>query len=170
MMKISYPSKLLKIFELAATNLKKARQRYGLKTPVEKHIKDGDLVLIKNNARKAFEPRYVGDYRVVSIKGQQVEVQPAIGGNTQWVHISHVKYVLPADNVISKLPDCSHFGRKTTLRINPDQIPDLGWAIATTLNTVPLSVTTMSQPSHNVPRTSPVVHELIVTKEPKSHN
>ena len=128
---------LKNIYELAATNLRNARQRYGMKTPVEKKIKDGDLVMIKNNVRKAFEPRYTGNYRVVQIKGQQVEVRPAIGGDSQWVHISHVKYILPADSVIKEMPDYSQFGRKTTLRLNPDKIPDLNWKLATTLNTVP---------------------------------
>ena len=88
---------LKNIYELAATNLPNARKRYGSKVPVEKKIKDGDLVMIKNNARKSFEPRYKGDYRVVQVRGQQVEVRPATGGETQWEHISHVKYTLPAD-------------------------------------------------------------------------
>ena len=132
---------LKNIYEIAATNLKYARARYGSKTPVEKHIKDGDLVLIKNNTRKPFEPRYVGNFRVVSIKGQQVEVRPAIGGKSHWVHISHVKYSLPADNIITNLPDYSQFGRKTKLRLNPDKIPDLDWKLATTLNTVPTITT-----------------------------
>ena len=43
--------------------------------------------------------------------------------------------MLPADNVIASLPDYSAFGRKTTLRLNPDKIPDLNWNIATQLNT-----------------------------------
>ena len=73
--------------------------------------------MIKNNARKSFEPRYKGDYRVVQIKGQQVEVRPATGSETQWEHISHVKYILPADNIIRQMLDYSHFGRKTTLRL-----------------------------------------------------
>ena len=47
-------------------------------------------------------------------------------------HIKHVKYVLPADKYIDKLPDYSGFGRKTTLRINPDQIPNLHWKLAHT--------------------------------------
>ena len=132
---------LKNIYKIAATNLKHARERYGSKTPVKKHIKDGDLVLIKNNVRKPFEPRYVGNYRVVSIKGQQVEVRPAVGGKSHWVHISHVKYILPADNVIAKLPDYSQFGRKTKLRLNPDKIPDLDWKLATTLNMVPTMTT-----------------------------
>ena len=42
--------------------------------------------------------------------------------------------MLPADNVIASLPDYSAFGRKTTLRLNPDKILDLNWNIATQLN------------------------------------
>ena len=45
--------------------------------------------------------------------------------------------MLPADNVIASLPDYSTFGRKTTLRLNPDKILDLNWNIATQLNTTP---------------------------------
>ena len=40
---------------------------------------------------------YVRDYHVVSLKGNQVEVQPSIGGPTEMKHIKHVKYILPAD-------------------------------------------------------------------------
>ena len=129
---------LKNIYKLAATNLQNARKRYGSTTPVEKKIKDGDLVMIKNNARKSFEPRYKGDYRVVQVRGQQVEVRPATGGETQWEHIFHIKYILPADNVIRQMPDYSQFGRKTTLRLNPDNIPDLNWKLATSLNTIPI--------------------------------
>ena len=51
------------------------------------------------------------------------------------VHVSHLKQVFPADIIIDKIPDYSTFGRKTKLAIHPDQIPDLGWNCATTLNT-----------------------------------
>ena len=37
---------------------------------------------------------------------------PATGGITHMVHIKDVKYVLPADNVIAKLPNYDTFGRK----------------------------------------------------------
>ena len=107
---------LKNIYELAVTNLSHARKRYGNTEPLHAHVKEGDLVLIKNNVRKAFEPRYVGTFRVVTVKGQQVEVRPAEGGRTQMVHISHVRNILPADNVIKQLPDYTHFGRKTKLR------------------------------------------------------
>ena len=116
---------LKNLYELVATNLRFARQRYGNKDPIkESQIKEGDLVLIKNNPKRAFQPRFLDNYRVIRIKGQQVEVWPAIEGDTKWAHITHVKPMLPADNVIASLPDYSAFGRKTTLRLNPDKISD----------------------------------------------
>ena len=50
-------------------------------------------------------------------------------------HIKHVKYILPADRYIRQLPDYSVFGRKMTLRMNPDHIPDLHWNLAHTYHT-----------------------------------
>ena len=50
-------------------------------------------------------------------------------------HIKHVKYVLPADKYARHLPDYSAFVRKPTLRMNPDQIPDLHWNLASTYHT-----------------------------------
>ena len=99
------------------------------------------MVLIKDHTAKAFQPCYVGNYRIVSFKGNQVEVRKAEGGNTMWVHLTDVKYILPVDNVINKLPDYQSFGRKTKLRINPDRIPDLHWNLSTTLNTTPTLTT-----------------------------
>ena len=72
---------------------------------------------------------------MVSLKGNQVEIQPAVGGPTEMKHIKHIKYVLPTDKYINKLPDYLSFGRKTTLRINPDQIPDLHWRLTDTYHT-----------------------------------
>ena len=34
------------------------------------------------------------------------------------------------------MPSYAEFGRKTTLRINPDQIPDLHWKLANTYHTM----------------------------------
>ena len=54
----------------------------------------------------------------------------------QMVHVSHLKQVFPTDIVIDKILDYTTFGRKTKLAIHPDQILDLGWHCATTLNTL----------------------------------
>ena len=53
--------------------------------------------MVQNHTRGPFDPKYVEDYHVVSLKGNQVEVWPSIGGHTEMEHIKHVKYILPAD-------------------------------------------------------------------------
>ena len=39
-------------------------------------------------------------------------------------HVKHAKHILLADRYIKQIPDCNAFGRRTTLRLNPDRIPD----------------------------------------------
>ena len=64
-----------------------------------------------------------------------MEILPAIGGPTEMKHIKHVKYVLPTDKHISQLPNYSQFGRRTTLRLNPDHILELHWKLSDTYHT-----------------------------------
>ena len=65
-------------------------------------------------------------------------------------HIKHVKYVLPADKYINQLPDYSWFGQKSTLRINPDQIPDLHWKLVDTYHTTNIGQTVTNDTIHNI--------------------
>ena len=68
-------------------------------------------------------------------------------------HVKHVKYILPTDKYISKISDYSGFGRKTTLNINPKQIPDLHWRLADKYHTTGIErpeVTSMSVHNINV--------------------
>ena len=136
------------IFEIATTNLKLAQERGDPQGPIPSiKLQPGDTILVQNHNKGPFDPKYIGDYRVVSLKGNQVEIQPAVGGPTEMKHIKHVKYILPADKYINKLPDYTNFGRKTTLRINPNQIPDLHWKLADTYHTTVIGqsqVTTLS--------------------------
>ena len=100
-----------------------------------------------NYNKGPFDPKFIGDFRVVSLKGNQVEVQPAIGGPTEMKHIKHVKYVPPTDAYINKLLDYSRFGRKTILRMNPDQIPDLHWKLTNSYHTTGIGQTETSNES-----------------------
>ena len=72
---------------------------------------------------------------MVAIRGNQVEVRPSVGRPTEMKHIKHVKYILPADRYIKKIPDHKAFCRKTTLRLNPDKIPDLHWSLEDSYHT-----------------------------------
>ena len=85
------------MFQIAATNLKVAQESGDPKNnPLPSKLQPGDTVLVQNNTRGPLDPKYVGNYSVVSLKGNQVKVQPSIGGPTEMKHIKHVKYILPA--------------------------------------------------------------------------
>ena len=136
---------LKNIYEVVAQNLKIACTKImDNVNPVPTKLKEGDLVLIKDHTAKAFQPNYGGNYRIVSFKENQVEVHKTEGGNTTWVHLMDVKYILPVDNIITKLPDYQSFGRKTKLRLDLDRIPNLHWNLSTTLNTTPTLMTQQS--------------------------
>ena len=57
-------------------------------------------MLVQNHPKGPFDPKHIGDYRVISLKGNQVEVQPMNGGPAEMKHITHVKYILPANRYI----------------------------------------------------------------------
>ena len=44
------------------------------------------------------------------LKGNQVKVHKSEGGETIWVHIMDVKYILPVDNIIKNIPAYQNFG------------------------------------------------------------
>ena len=61
---------LKNIYEVVAQNLKIARTKITDNiNPIPTKLKEGDSVLIKDHTAKAFQPRYVGNYRIVSFKG-----------------------------------------------------------------------------------------------------
>ena len=63
------------------------------------------------------------------------------------IPISVVIYVLPADNVISKLPIYAKCGHISKLHLNPDHIPDLHWQITNSAN---IFIIDMPFPLNNV--------------------
>ena len=76
------------MFEIAATNLKMAQERGDPKNdPLPCRLQPGDTILVQNHTKGPFDPKYVGDYCVVSLKGNQAKVQPSIEGPTEMKHI-----------------------------------------------------------------------------------
>ena len=97
--------------------------------------------MVQNHTKGPFDPKYVGDYQVVAIEGNQVEITPSVGGPTEMKHVKYVKYLLPADRYIKQLPSYDTFGRKSTLRLNPDKIPDLYCSLAECYHTTDIGLT-----------------------------
>ena len=72
---------------------------------------------------------------MVAFKGNQVKIMPSVGEPTEMKHVKHVKNIPPADRYIKQLPDYTAFGRRTTLRLNPDKVPNLHWNLANSYHT-----------------------------------
>ena len=145
---------LRNMYLVIAENLRKAREKSNPITAKKTTpIQVNQLVTLKVHVRKTLDPKYEGTYRVLQIKGNQVEI--ARNGTvtpTKWAHVSHLKPLLRADEIIEHLPKEDAFARKTKLALNPDKIPDLKWKRVTTLNTpkqnkIPNTISNSTKPS-----------------------
>ena len=87
---------------------------------------------------------------------------PQNGDPSHYMHISDVKYVMPADSIIQHLQNFNELGRKTKYNLNPDHIMDLDWCLATTLNTNPVSTLSYSLTTIK-PNTTTVFNSVINT-------
>ena len=110
----------------------------------------------------------------MSQKGNQVKVRPAEGGETTKFHVSDIKKILPADQVISQLWDYNSLGRLTRLRLHLKNIPDLDWQLASKLGTVPTlnRVTKIDKNTTSISQSTPaitaeVAMELIINRTTK---
>ena len=110
---------LKNMYQLVVTNLKYAREKRQPKMYIKPKLKEGYLVLVKDHTAKAFQPRFKGNFRVVTQKGNQTEVRPAEGGETTKFHVTDIKKEMPADQLMSQLPEYNNLGRLTKLRLNP---------------------------------------------------
>ena len=85
---------LKNIYQVVAQQLLNSRERYIKKhhnqQPSESPLQAGDLILIKNHTAKSFEPKYKGNYRIVKIHGNNVEIRD-YRGNISMVHVTIVK-------------------------------------------------------------------------------
>ena len=94
------------------------------------------MVTLKVHIWKTLDLRYEGTYRLIRIKGNQVQLaRYGTVTPTKWAHISHLTPLLRADEIIEHLSKESAFACKTKLALNPDKIPDLDWKKATEFNT-----------------------------------
>ena len=68
------------MFEIAATNLKMAREKGDPENNLlPTKLQPGNTELVQNHTKGPFNPKYVGDYQVVATRGNQVEIRPSVG-------------------------------------------------------------------------------------------
>ena len=148
---------LQRIYHLVAENLKIAKERlHKNQQAYPTKLKTEDMVMIKTHAEGQFQPIYKGYYRIVSFKGNQVQVIPVEGGKPHFVHITDVKYIMPVDSIIPRLPLPNQFGRMSKYNLNPKNIPDLKWKLSTSLNTKSKTI----QIKEEIPDKNAIVFQL----------
>ena len=148
---------LQRIYHLVAENLKIAKERlHKNQQAYPTKLKTEDMVMIKTHTEGQFQPIYKGYYRIVSFKGNQVQVIPVEGGKPHFVHITDVKYIMPVDSIIPHLPLPNQFGRMSKYNLNPKNIPDLKWKLSTTLNTKSKTI----QIKEEIPDKNTIVFQL----------
>ena len=111
--------------------------------PMKPHdIKVGDLVLVRNHMSKAFQEKYQDSYRVVKLLGKnQLEVKDQ-NNHIRQVQVTDVKKTTMPEVLVKSIPDYKQ------LRLNPNNIEDLGWEIPVQIQTQPmLSDTKVSEVS-----------------------
>ena len=120
---------LKNMYQIAAENLKRARlgRLPTSHADLSRTLQEGDMVLVKNHMVGPFDPKYVSPSRVVTVRGNQVKLAPTTGGKSRMEHRKFVKYILPADKIISEIPDYERFGRKRKLWLTPSAITNLKW-------------------------------------------
>ena len=112
---------LQNIYQLAAQNVQKAREKAEGKEPsVPLIFQSGNLVTLRDHMAKAFNPKYKGEYRIVKMLGKtQVLLRDATGEEMKH-HVMQIKKTNPVEETVDKISDFKKFGRAVKLRLNPD--------------------------------------------------
>ena len=92
----------------------------------ESPVQAGDLILIKDNTAKSFEPLYKGNYRVVKVYGNNVEIRD-YRGNISMVHVTDVKKITLMEQVADEYEKLGKEGRFSKKCISRGYIPDFDW-------------------------------------------
>ena len=118
---------LKNIYQVVAQQLLNSREQYVKKhhnqQRSESPVQAGDLILIKDNTAKGFEPLYKGNYRVVKLHGNNVEIQD-YRGNISMVHVTDVKKITLTEQVADEYEKLGKEGRFSKKCIPQGYIPD----------------------------------------------
>ena len=121
---------LKNIYQVVVQQLLNSRERYVKKhhnqQRSESPVQAGDLILIKDNTAKSFKPLYKGNYRVVKVHGNNVEIRD-YRGNISMVHITDMKKITLMEQVADEYEQLGKEGRFSKKCIPRGYIPDFDW-------------------------------------------
>ena len=121
---------LKNIYQVVVQQLFNSRERYIKKhhnqQPSVPQLQAGDLILIKNHTAKSFKPKYKGNYRIVKIHGNSVEIWD-FRGNISMIHVTDVKRTTLTEQVADDYEQLGKQGRFSKKCIPKGYIPDFDW-------------------------------------------
>ena len=121
---------LKNIYQVVAQQLLNSRERYVKKhhnqQRSESPVQAGDLILMKDNTAKSFKPLYKGNYRVVKVHGNNVEIRD-YRGNISMVLVTDVKKITLTEQVADEYEKLGKKGRFSKKCIPQGYIPDFNW-------------------------------------------
>ena len=122
---------LQNLLQMTTTQIEyEATKRNQSFKPMKPHnFKVADLVLVRNHTSKVFQEKYQDSYRVVRLLGKnQLKVKDQ-NNHIRQVHITDVKRMTMPEVLVKSIPDYKQFGQAAKLRLNLNNIEDLGWEI-----------------------------------------
>ena len=76
---------------------------------------------------RAFQEKYQDSYRVVNLLGKTQLGVKNQNNHIRQVHVMDVKKTTMPEVLVKSIPDYKQFGCAAKLRLNPNNIEDLGW-------------------------------------------
>ena len=121
---------LQRLYAVAAQNIKWARERQKGQEEEDtpQKLKINDMVLVRDPDSPVFHPKYLPNYRVKEIHGNNRIVVQDEKGNTSTRRSAHVKKCPSKEKIAMMVPtdeEYSQFGRPAKLLIHPKDVPDL---------------------------------------------
>ena len=121
---------LKNIYQVVAQQLLNSREHYVKnhhnQQQSESPVQARDLILIKDDTTKSFQPLYKGNYRVVKVHGNNVEIQD-YRGNISMIHITDVKKITLTEQVADEYEELGKQERFSKKCIPRGYIPDFNW-------------------------------------------
>ena len=111
-------------------------------------VQAGDLILIKDNTAKSFEPLYKGNYRVVKVHGNNVKIQD-YRGNISMVDVTDVKKITLMEQVADDYENLGKQGRFSKKCIPRGYIPDFDWTTIHDDQDQPIKPTKQEDPTED---------------------
>ena len=124
---------LRRLYTVVVQNICKAREKIPKKQDEPHSFKVNDMVLVKDPDAVVFEPRYLPNFRVTAIFGNnRIEVQDECG-NKSIRRSANVKYIEPSEKIVQQLPSekvLKNYGRSSKLLLAAKDIPNLQFDVA----------------------------------------